>query len=109
MRVAVIGSRGLEVDLEPFMPEGCSEIITGGARGIDQCAARYARAMSIPLREIRPDYKRFGRGAPLRRNDEIIDAADLVIAIWDGKSPGTDYVIRRCREKNKTIQVYTPK
>ena len=33
MRVAVIGSRGLTVpDLERYLPDGVSEIVSGGAR-----------------------------------------------------------------------------
>jgi len=109
MKIAVIGSRGLSIDLRPLIPEGCSELISGGAQGIDQCAAQYARDNSIPLREIKPDYGRYGRGAPLKRNDEIIDAADMVIAIWDGQSRGTGYVIRKCKEKNKPVRVHTIK
>lgn len=36
MRVAVIGSRGLLVDdLEDYLPEETTEIISGGARGVD--------------------------------------------------------------------------
>ena len=40
MKVAVIGSRGLTVmnDLGKYLPEGTTEIVSGGARGIDTCA-----------------------------------------------------------------------
>ena len=39
MKVAVIGSRGLEVDaLEQYLPSGVSELISGGAKGFDACA-----------------------------------------------------------------------
>ena len=40
MKVAIIGSRGLTVDdLNDYLPEGVTEIVSGGARGIDTCAA----------------------------------------------------------------------
>lgn len=39
MKVAVIGSRNLQVDhLEKYLPEDTTEIVSGGARGIDACA-----------------------------------------------------------------------
>ena len=39
MVVAIVGSRGLCVtDLEKYLPEGVTEIVSGGAKGIDACA-----------------------------------------------------------------------
>ena len=86
MKIAVVGSRGFSVDnLEKYLPEEVSEIVSGGARGIDACAGEYARAKRIKLTEFLPEYKRYGRGAPIKRNIEIIDYADEVIAFWDGR------------------------
>lgn len=107
MKIAVIGSRGLAVaDLGRFLPAGVTEIVSGGARGIDACARAFARGQGLKLTEFLPEYERFGRGAPLRRNLQIIDYADMVIAFWDGKSAGTRFVIEQCRKKNKKITVY---
>lgn len=107
MRVAVIGSRGLEVeDLSAYLPAETTEIISGGARGIDQCARRYARAHGIKLTEFLPDYATHGRSAPLIRNITIIENSDLVLAFWDGHSRGTEFVIDRCRKKNHPIKVF---
>ena len=41
MKVAVIGSRELNVDISPYIPIYCTAIISGGARGVDSCAAKY--------------------------------------------------------------------
>lgn len=39
MKAAIIGSRNLIVtDLENYLPEGVTEIVSGGARRIDFCA-----------------------------------------------------------------------
>lgn len=110
MKVAVIGSRDLTVfNLEDYLPEGVTEIVSGGARGIDSCARAYANAKGIRLKEFLPQYHKYGKGAPLRRNLEIIEYADLVLAFWDGRSRGTRFVIDACQKKNREIRVFLKK
>lgn len=110
MKVAVIGSRNLAVkNLEKYLPEGTTEIVSGGARGIDSCAKNYANANGIPLKEFLPNYDEFGRSAPLLRNLEIIDYADIVLAFWDGKSRGTKFVIDKCKKMDKPVTVFVQK
>lgn len=106
MKVAVIGSRGLRVDnLEKYLPKETTEIVSGGAVGIDTCAKEYAIKNNIKLTEFLPEYEKYGRSAPLKRNLLIIDYADYVLAFWDGKSHGTKYVIDNCKKKNKPVRV----
>lgn len=98
MKIAVIGSRGLNLDnLGDYLPANVTEIISGGAKGIDQCAKAYALAHKIAYVEFLPQYDKYGKAAPLKRNDEIIKYADRVLAFWDGHSHGTGYVIEQCR------------
>lgn len=107
MRVAVIGSRGITVEnLQDYLPEGTTEIVSGGAKGVDSCAREYAVANNISLTEFKPEYNRYGRGAPLKRNITIIENADIVLAFWDGKSRGTKYVIDACEERQIPVKVY---
>lgn len=106
MKVAVIGSRGLTVEkLGKYLPPETTEIISGGARGIDTCAREYAISHNIKLTEFLPEYKKYGKSAPLRRNITIIENADIVLAFWDGKSNGTRFVIEKCHEFGKEIKV----
>lgn len=106
MKVAVIGSRGLRVDnLEKYLPKETTEIVSGGAVGIDTCAKEYAIKNNIKLTEFLPEYEKYGRSASLKRNLLIIDYADYVLAFWDGKSHGTKYVIDNCKKKNKPVRV----
>lgn len=106
MRVAVIGSRGLTVgNLGKYLPEGTSEIVSGGAKGIDTCAREYAVLHGIKLTEFLPEYEKFGRGAPLKRNITIIKNSDIVLAFWDGKSHGTKFVIEKCDEMGVKVKV----
>ncbi|MCH5200589.1 MAG: hypothetical protein J1F60_06475 [Oscillospiraceae bacterium] len=86
MKVAVIGSRGLTIDdLGKYLPKDTTEIVSGEANGVDSNAREYALAQNIKFTEFRPDYKRYGRGAaPLKRNLQIIEYSDIVLAFWDG-------------------------
>lgn len=107
MKVGVIGSRGLTVDnLEQYLPENTTEIVSGGAKGIDTCARKYAISHGIKLTEFLPEYSRYGRGAPLKRNLQIIEYADVVIAFWDRQSKGTKNVIENCKKLNVKVDVH---
>ena len=107
MKIAIIGSRNIKIaDFGKYLPENTLEIVSGGARGVDTDAREYAEKNNIPLKEFLPDYRRYGRGAPLKRNIEIIEYADKVIAFWDGKSKGTKFVIDNCKKTGKDVEVF---
>lgn len=107
MKLAIIGSRSLYInDLSKYIPSGVSEIVSGGVRGIDTSARNYALKNGIKLTEFLPNYRQYGRIAPLKRNIQIVDYADKILAFWDGKSTGTVYTVRQARLKNKKVTVY---
>ena len=106
IKIAIVGSRGIQFqNFEMYLPENTTEILSGGAKGIDTCAKEFTQKHQIPYTEYLPEYHRFGRAAPIKRNDQLIDAADMVLIFWDGISKGTQYVIRRCEKQNKNHQV----
>lgn len=110
MKVAIIGSRTLNVtNLEKYLPQNVTEIVSGGAKGIDTCAKSFALRNNIKLTEFLPEYDKYGRSAPIKRNLLIIDYSDEVIAFWDGKSRGTKFVIDTCKKTNKKVTVYFAK
>ena len=110
MKVAIIGSRSPKVtNLEDYLPSDTTEIVSGGAIGIDRCAEEYARCHGIPTKIFLPDYKKFGRSAPIKRNVEIIDYADAVVAFWDGTSRGTRFVIEEAKRKGKPVRIFLAK
>ena len=107
MKVAIIGSRKLNVEnLQDYLPEDTDEIVSGGARGIDTCARNYALKNDLKLTEFRPEYNKYGRGAPLKRNETIVNYADMVLAFWDGESRGTKFVINYCEKVGKECKIF---
>lgn len=106
MKLAVVGSRNIKIkNIGQFLPLDVTEIVCGGARGVDTCAAEYAKGNGIKLTVFLPEYEKYKRYAPLERNEKIIDYADSIIAFWDGKSRGTRFVIDECERKGKSITV----
>jgi predicted Rossmann fold nucleotide-binding protein DprA/Smf involved in DNA uptake len=103
MKVAIVGSRNVskEISLD-FLP---SMIISGGAIGIDTKAKEFALENNIELLEILPDYKRYGKSAPLVRNREIVSLCDSLIAYWDGLSRGTKFTIDAAKKLGKDVKI----
>ena len=107
MKVAVVGSRDIKtLDLEKYIPDTCTEIVSGGAKGVDHLAAAYAKKRGWKLTEFLPEYEKYGRGAPIVRNREIVAYADVVLAFWNGKSRGTWSTIEFCKKVGKAYIVY---
>lgn len=106
MIAAVVGSRGIDMRVDAFIPVDVDAIVTGGARGVDRAAEDFARRKGIPCISIRPDYKKHGRGAPIVRDKEIVERADIVIALWDGVSRGTKFTLDYAEKLNKDVRVY---
>lgn len=109
MKVAVVGSRSLHVrNLQLYLPADTTEIVSGGAIGVDASAKEYAEEQGIPLTEFLPDYNAFGREAPLKRNIQIIEYSDQVLIFWDGRSRGSWFVINQCRKRGKPHRIFVP-
>ena len=106
MKLLIIGSRCIEsFDLSDFISKDTELIISGGAKGVDSIAERYADENNISKLILRPKYKKYGKAAPLKRNQQMIDLADEILVIWDGVSKGTKYSIEYATRRNKSIKV----
>jgi hypothetical protein len=101
-RTIIAGSRSIRdfgVVCRAIEASGFSvaEVVSGGACGVDRLAERYARLHRIPVRRFLPDWSRFGRSAGPRRNQQMVDyagGAGQLIAVWDGRSRGTQHTIQ---------------
>lgn len=76
----------------------------GCAKGIDTKGAMWADERGIPVKEFHADWKQ-GRGAGIQRNIEMGSYADALIAIWDGKSKGTQHMISHMLRRAKPVYV----
>ena len=106
MKLLIAGSRGIKAfDLSEYIPKETKLIISGGAGGVDALAEKYADEHKISKLILRPQYALYGKGAPLKRNEEMVDIADFVLVIWDGASRGSRYTIEYAKKKNKNVRV----
>ena len=104
MKLLIVGSRSIkDFDLAPHVSKEVNTIISGGASGVDSLAEQYADTHKLSKFIIRPRYDLYGRGAPLKRNEEMVKMADAVLIIWDGKSKGTQYTAKYAEKQNKQI------
>ena len=106
MKLLVVGSRSVKnFDLSPYISNNVEVIISGRANGVDFLAEKYADIHRISKYIIRPRYDIYGRGAPIKRNEEMVDISDAVLVIWDGQSKGTQHTIEYSKKTKKPITI----
>ena len=102
MKLLIVGSRSItDFDLSPYVSAEVTTIISGGAGGVDSLAEQYADLHRLSKYIMRPRYDLYGRAAPLKRNEEMVDMADAVLVIWDGSSKGAQYTLKYAKKMNK--------
>ena len=74
-------------------------IISGHAKGADALGEKYANDEGFDLEIFPADWKKFGKSAGFRRNEQMAEFADGLIAFWDGESHGTKHMIDIATEK----------
>lgn len=111
MRVVVAGSRNIfdyellkrAIDESGFE---ITEIVSGGAKGIDSLGEHWAAHNSVACKVFNADWQQFGRRAGPLRNKEMAEYADALIAIWDGESKGTKNMILNAQNSGLQIHVH---
>ena len=83
--------------------EEVSEIISGGAKGIDSYGKNLAIKNQVPFKEYIPEYGKYGRKATLIRNRQIVENSDKIIAFPSQGSTGTYHTVSIARELNKPV------
>lgn len=110
MKLAIVGSRSfddyklLQRTLKKYEPK-VTHVISGGARGADSLAEKWAQENNKELTTFIPDWDTHGNSAAWKRNNKIVEAADGVIAFWDGKSKGTQHSFKICKRTNTPLKI----
>lgn len=87
------------------------KIISGCANGVDKLGEMWAKQYNVQVIKFPADWNLHGNAAGPIRNCKMVDYAFSIfgglIAIWDGKSRGTEHIIGYARLKQlKHIFVY---
>lgn len=111
MRTIIAGSRTISDTSILYKLDliwNISEVVSGGARGVDMMGEAWAFDMGIPVKRFPANWTKFGRSAGHIRNAEMAMYADALVAIWDGVSKGTANMIDLARAKGLKIHVEMP-
>jgi hypothetical protein len=83
-------------------------IISGGAKGVDTQAIVLAQHWGIDWKVYPADWEQYGKAAGMIRNRQVVEAADRVVAFWDGESKGTFGTIKLALAEKKNLEVIFP-
>lgn len=109
MKIAILGSRDY-LHLHKVkhyvstIPAGTT-VVSGGFRGVDECAATTARRRGLPVMVFNANWKRYGKTAGVRHMQDILGAAERVVIYWDGKSRGSKILIAMAKKMGKPLQI----
>lgn len=81
-------------------------IVSGGAKGVDKLGEEIAKDLNLSTSVFPANWKKYGKRAGYLRNVEMGNYADALIAVWDGKSKGTNHMINIMKELGKKIYIY---
>lgn len=114
-KVIIAGSRGfsnyklLREQCNKFLREKRKTnniiIVSGHARGADTLGEKYAQDEGFALEIYPAQWKKLGKQAGYRRNEQMAEVADALIAFWDGSSKGTKHMIDIMNEKNLLVRI----
>ena len=117
MKVAIIGSREKYLADPPMVKRMVEDfvslllpstvVVSGGARGVDSYAAEAARIVGLTFELLLADWDKYGKSAGAIRNKLVTEAADRIVAFWDGESPGTYNALKQAKAAGKPFQVFT--
>lgn len=112
MRVIVAGSRSFTFEDYEIVENACllsgywfSAILSGKAEGVDRLGEEFAHRMGIQVLSYPADWKTHGNRAGILRNEVMARNADALVAVWDGRSKGTQHMIQAARARGLLVHV----
>jgi YspA, cpYpsA-related SLOG family len=121
MKVIIAGSRTItnyEIVRKAIENSGfkITEVVSGTANGPDKFGERWAYINKVPIQQFPAQWKKtindktfIDKSAGFRRNREMANYAEALIAIWDGYSKGTFHMIDTMQRLNKPVYIMETK
>lgn len=116
VRVIIAGSRTfndynkvVKAACEYLNPNDDITIISGAAKGADTLGELFADRNGLYLVKMPAKWDLYGKRAGYLRNEEMANYAaegrGILLAFWNGKSPGTKHMIQIAKEKGLEVHI----
>lgn len=96
MKLIIAGGRDIDLPkafiiclINMYKLNSVTEIICGGATGVDTAGEVFANNYELGLTKFPADWSKHGKAAGPIRNKQMAEYADTLLLIWDGKSKGS--------------------
>jgi hypothetical protein len=105
MNIGIVGSRKFKKlykvrkFVQSLLPSDACTIVSGHGIGVDRVAEDEAIRLGINTLIFPAEWEKYGKRAGVLRNTLIVEHSDVLIAFWDGKSPGTYDSIKKAKQK----------
>jgi hypothetical protein len=114
MKIIIAGGRNftdykkLKECCDHFLQDQTNIEIVSGAyyKGADKLGEDYANERGYKLTKFPADWYKYGKAAGPKRNLQMANYADTLIAFWDGKSKGTKHMIDLAKSRGLEINVH---
>lgn len=80
-------------------------IVCGMARGADTLGEKYAISRGYEVAYFPAEWNKYGRAAGYKRNEQMAQNADALVAFRDGSSRGTKHMIDLAHKYNLLVRV----
>lgn len=85
-------------------------IVSGGAKGADSLAEKYAKEKNYPLKIFTANWNSYGKSAGYMRNSQMHEFISRfnnrgIVAFWDGQSKGTKHNFNLAKKFNTPIRI----
>lgn len=95
MKTIIAGGRDTQLtleDIEYLNTLDITEVVSGGARGIDTEGEIWAQETGIPIKRFPAEWNKYGKGAGFKRNVQMAEYADALVVFPGGN--GTNHMFR---------------
>ena len=107
--VLICGSKSInDLNFDFYLDkDAIGQVVSGGANGVDTLAEKWSKRNGIDFIVFLPQYDIYGgKYAPIKRDEDMVNHCDYVVAFWDGKSSGTKYTIEYAAKMGHKVYIH---